>query len=368
MTTFICACVLIMPWMVFPKADMFEFTFIKQVFFMFFCMGLMFFAFKDGICIKPKNKYIAYLVGWVFLTTILSIFMPRQFRLNLVMNNIIVMLAIPATLILFTLAQESWLKIAKALCVSAILVATIGVLQVLGLDIYGNTAVYDRNARLSAFLGNTHFVGTYLALIVPFFANFIKDKRFMAGLVPVIWAIIASKSDMAMATLIVSVLALLWLWYQSNRYVLAVLVAVAVILGSVGAYLGLKEWRLDGISHRAEVWGKSVAEFKNNPIFGQGIGVFHTFHLKDNTPTEWDTAHNDYLEMGIEIGVLGLFLGLLVLVAMFRGWNGSGILDYSYMASFVGLLVLMLGSFPLRNPPMALTALLSFCAIHTRIG
>ncbi len=62
---------------------------------------------------------------------------------------------------------------------------------------------------------------------------------------------------------------------------------------------------------RAELWGELLA-LHTNPIFGVG---FESFWLGDNANPIWDVrwwhvdeAHNGYLEVYLDLGLVGLFL------------------------------------------------------------
>jgi len=63
--------------------------------------------------------------------------------------------------------------------------------------------------------------------------------------------------------------------------------------------------------HRILLWENSIDYFQKNPVFGVGYGTFPSLHygLKD--------AHNIYLEILVEQGLLGMVVFLLLLLCLF---------------------------------------------------
>ncbi len=76
---------------------------------------------------------------------------------------------------------------------------------------------------------------------------------------------------------------------------------------------------------RADIWKAAVRQIGINPVFGSGSGTFLFYGRQFREPsaqTDPIHAHNDYLELIAEFGLLGLGLFLLLLVAHIRnGWN-----------------------------------------------
>lgn len=82
------------------------------------------------------------------------------------------------------------------------------------------------------------------------------------------------------------------------------------IVQEIGAKEESVELRTDVARHAAEI----VPDF---PVFGTGAGSFYNTYLRYRTPREsyWDHAHNDYVELAADNGLLGLgILGGFVLL------------------------------------------------------
>jgi len=103
---------------------------------------------------------------------------------------------------------------------------------------------------------------------------------------------------------------------------------VALLAGSV--YLGGEESlsRLfgtvsadDPTSGRVQFWQGTWEVIKHYPLLGAGLGAFsvaYTRHDVLNGATRLEQAHNDYLQILADAGIVGGLLGLLFLYALFR--------------------------------------------------
>jgi O-antigen ligase len=89
--------------------------------------------------------------------------------------------------------------------------------------------------------------------------------------------------------------------------------ALTRIVGSVNAD--------DPTTGRAHFWGVTVDIIKNHPVIGTGLGAFgvvYTGYDTRNGLYRLEQAHNDYLQVLSDGGIVGAVLGLIFLVALFR--------------------------------------------------
>jgi O-antigen ligase len=112
------------------------------------------------------------------------------------------------------------------------------------------------------------------------------------------------------------------------RVALAFGMVVAVVFGAL--YFGGEESlsRLvgtvnaaDPTTGRAHFWKGTIEIIKDHPITGTGLGAFSAVYPRYDTGNgmyRLEQAHNDYLQILSDAGVLGGLLGLLFLVALFR--------------------------------------------------
>jgi O-antigen ligase len=113
-----------------------------------------------------------------------------------------------------------------------------------------------------------------------------------------------------------------------NKKLILIYASVAVVtLGAAELLFGVFEYVVSLTGHettiagRAELWEDLLA-FPNNRIFGTG---FESFWLGDRLQAIWEThwwhpiqAHNGYLETYLNLGLVGLFLLVGLLISTFR--------------------------------------------------
>jgi O-antigen ligase len=111
---------------------------------------------------------------------------------------------------------------------------------------------------------------------------------------------------------------------RSKTALLAILAAVifaAVILAAWNPlekrFYDLEE---DYIS-RWSVWQDSVGIVRDYPVLGTGLGTFESAYMRYQTTMPFslfDHAHNDYVELVTDTGIVGLLLGLGMALVFFR--------------------------------------------------
>ena len=151
------------------------------------------------------------------------------------------------------------------------------------------------------------------------------------------------------------------------------LVGLIVVAGLVwgGAFAGGSDGRL---VHRLDVWRRSLDLVGESPILGSGLGTFRYAFLSHAPPERswWTTAHNEYLELACDVGLIGAALVLVAFVGWARGVarnseTGRGDDAGLRAGMLAGLLALMLhagANADLRVPAVALFAAAFAGAIH----
>src|SRR5439155_15598037 len=65
---------------------------------------------------------------------------------------------------------------------------------------------------------------------------------------------------------------------------------------------------------RWDVWKTGLLLFLNNPLIGVGAGAFSVAEgYSHGGAGKWSTAHNSFLQIGVELGIGGLILFVFVL-------------------------------------------------------
>lgn len=89
--------------------------------------------------------------------------------------------------------------------------------------------------------------------------------------------------------------------------------ALSRMLGSVNSD--------DPTTGRAHFWGVTVDIIKNHPLIGTGLGAFgvvYTGYDSRNGMYRLEQAHNDYLQVLSDGGIVGAVIGLFFVVSLFR--------------------------------------------------
>lgn len=346
----------------------------KAVFFDLICMGLICFSLNTGLRKRYFNKYLAWFSSWVFFTIFLGFYLPFSLSFN---NRQMINLTILEPMIHFILGlwasyvvlsyfdKDDYLKIARFVCISSILISSVGILQKAGLDIFGEIARYNHGNRICAFLDNPNLVGNYLCLTLPFF--FLKENRkFIFGLMLAIIAIILTLSELSIACAIVGLI--VYLLLINRRKVIQIAVSVFILFSGAAIFLNQK-LVIGFASDRLNIWKAGWVRFKDNPIFGQGLGIVKSWGAMPNPVNNTRTLnlHNDWFEITVMLGIVGLVLLIIVIVNSIRKFNyrQDNVVGFVYLASFAAFLFLMAGSFPIEIAPLALFGLLNWWAVET---
>ncbi len=131
-------------------------------------------------------------------------------------------------------------------------------------------------------------------------------------------------------------------------------------------------------SSRGWVWRDTITMIRANPLLGVGVGAYETafsIYTKSDGSLRVPQAHNDYLQVVADCGVLGGLIALWFLVSLFRFFGrGARSQDPLYASMALGsgaglfaILVHSLFDFNLQLPSNALLFLL-LSAIVTQIG
>lgn len=153
----------------------------------------------------------------------------------------------------------------------------------------------------------------------------------------------------------------------SRRRFIPILLFVAVLIAFL-AYLGVSPLlerfsQLDIPHHeRVTVWKATLGAFLDFPVFGSGIGTYgHAFKLYH--PATWyfyDMAHNDYVQLLMEAGVVGTalvtaFIILVLKIFVSSEWTErETYLKGAFFASFTTIAFHSIMDFNLHIPSNAI--------------
>lgn len=230
----------------------------------------------------------------------------------------------------------------------------------------------------ATYVNHNHFAG-YLELCIPlaigFFLSIKKDDigsvfnfRFVRFLLVccilvMALAMVFSQSRGAWLSLTISLIVMNILLIKrrllmpKSVYISFFLIAIAVAY-VYGGYDDVSE-RLRSVEEiseeaslavRAKIWRGSLSMIKDNPVIGTGIGTFvwgFPVYRPEGMAVQANYAHNDYLHIAVEMGVLAvalmLWIGSAVLKAGFRKTNVDfELIDGIILGCSVGILSLAL--------------------------
>lgn len=360
-----------MPWAFLPLAGIPEPTrLVKGALFDIVMMAIIVCGFVAGNTFKYRNKYLAALLAWIFATMVFNWYYPLirgiGYNATTIDSSLHVILAAMATVFVCSnFVGDDFIKIAKASCISAMLVSVFALFQVVGLDPMAHLAQYDKKElrRVAALLDHPDLLANYLAILLPFFF-YLKGLKYVFGTVLCIAIILVCHSSLSLVAGVIGTLVFFGLKHQKQK---KVLIGCLLFLLLFAAFcFGSKSFNKfhTGFTGRTYAWGEIIHRL-NNPLFGNGLGIIKALRITVGTDY-WMFAHNDYLEIFASIGAVGLFLFLLCLSHSIRNFSykPENVLGFSYLASFVAFLIICFGSFPMEIPPLALAGLISFWAIE----
>ena len=152
--------------------------------------------------------------------------------------------------------------------------------------------------------------------------------------------------------------------YGKYLALIAALVLMFQVDALIGAVVGGTFTPATSLGYRLELWGGTLLMWADSPFIGQGLGSFDylfPFYAPDtellSDPDKFaGAAHNDFLQLLAELGLIGA--GLVVwLLRQIRRPRTS--LEWAALASLGLTGCLALIGFPLQNPATASLAALS---------
>lgn len=306
-----------------------------------------------------------------------------------------VFLLVPAAVAVVMVRTRAWsgAMLAAVVVAGAVLGAMLSALQVSsggGEQYY----LYRHSAfgKGAGFFANSNHMATLLLVALPFLVALASDQwDRRAGLRPraavvslaAIGAVLLGAGILLNGSMAVVLLgapvalasAMIPRWGQQprvRRWLLpAGLLAVAAALALAFAFRGWLDPAGNSWSTRATMWSTSAGALRDHGVIGSGAGTFEGIYRRYETVeavpgTYVNHAHNDYLELAIEMGLPGL----LLLAAFLTWWAARSVkawrrphVDHYARAAVIGsaaVLVHSLVDFPLRTA--AIAALFAACA------
>lgn len=367
--------ILVLPWLVIPSNIVPEPTrLIKASVFDVAMMGIIVFALIDGLKVSYKNKYLGWISAWIFFTFVCNWYYPLLrgigYNAGTIESSLHFIFALTGTIFVCSnIERNDFIRIAKAVAISATLVSAFSLLQVIGLDplkTITKIKVIPGSADhriVAALLDHPDLLGNYLAISLPFFF-YLRGTRYLISMFLVIFILIFVKSSISILAAFAAFFVFMFLKNRdSNKWRNGLLVGFVCLSLFVFFAKGFNKINT-GFTGRTPVWHEMINRM-SNPAFGQGLGVVKSLNVITSNQY-WMFAHNDYVEIYCCLGALGLFLFFLIVINSFRNFNyrKDNLLGFSFLASFVAFLIIMFGSFPMEIAPLALGGMLAFWGVE----
>jgi hypothetical protein len=216
------------------------------------------------------------------------------------------------------------------------------------------------NNHVVGLMGNSFQAACVLAPTVPILAA-------LGWTIPAVLAataLVLSGSASATAAAACGVLATLWLQKKRRGFwlLLSLLLSLPIFLLRSGFF---------SFSGRLEIWNKSLGALLEHPILGYGLGTYQLLGITASTgnglPNAVRWAHNEWLQIGCELGLIGLGILVCFLTNLIRKGLAKG-LPASAAGALAALWVLSLASIPFHLAPTIVTGLIALAATNVHLA
>lgn len=264
-----------------------------------------------------------------------------------------------------------------ALISSGTIVALIALLQLVRLDPFlllnlAGSLQGSSRMRIFSTLGNPNFVAALLTAILPLTVWCVQSGRENP---PRLWRVLQICAALIQAGAIIAtgsrapVLGFLavgfWMLFRRSRFS-RIIVTAGLVICAILILLSTARPLENTISGRFYIWRIVGSHISDVPIAGFGPGAFplrfaewETDYIRSNPESPdrpyfglQDHAHNDYLEIFVDYGVVGFlsFLAVLGLSVPMLRRSAQSVLANGIAASIIALLAIAAVDFPLHRP------------------
>lgn len=276
--------------------------------------------------------------------------------------------------------REGVQRVIKTLIVFGFILGMFGIIQHATWNgkIYWLKKPISENATsYGPFVNRNHFAG-FIGMLIPFslgtaLASRRIEKKMTYGFLGIAMAVALffSLSRGGIMSFIASMLvfSVLVLTKGMSKKKLVPILLFVVVLAAYLLFLGISpvvERFVQGeVSNeqRVTAWQGTLAALRDYPILGSGFGTFE-YVFKIYQPNGlygyWDHAHNDYLELLLDLGLVGIipvciFLFVVLRLIIRTEWKGRDLyLGAALLASITSIAVHSLVDFNLHIPSNAL--------------
>ena len=337
-------------------------------FLLYLSFSTFFIADKFSYSIQKYFQYISYAIIYLFTKKLLSL----NEKENQILKKVFITFFITSTII-----------------------SLYAILQFYGIDPFLN-----KFGAITSTIGQKNLVSNYIAMILPILSYFFftkKNKHVYYFLIVInVTALVICQSrgiwislSLALAIVIVYIFnknALKNVFYNKKKLLLLLLVTFALIftIYSTDNFINKKNINVSSraitifdqknpsLTARLVMWQTTLEMIRAKPLLGHGLGTFQIKYLHyqseflDNNPQYISysmnpmDAHNEYLQLTAELGILGILLIVFFVWLIFKEIlcylnknntkNELKLLTLLLTTSIIIFLIHALFTFPLQNP------------------
>jgi O-antigen ligase len=283
--------------------------------------------------------------------------------------------------------RTSWeaQALVAALAVAATVICVYAILQYYG--IVGHPPHTQGSTSMIATLGNKAYVASFVSvLFVPGLALFWHARHVLlrcawgGALVLMGGVLVLARAETAWLALAAALGTFISIGLERPRWALALL-----LTGTIVAIAGLADAEvLQSLRLRLWNWATAGMIFLEHPVWGAGLGAYalrffeykakllstdfgrsYTFYIPAS-----EYAHNEYIQLGAELGIFGFLALVGILWAIFRGWREAltradqRLLFGGLYSGLVALMVDSFFGFPWHRPESALVLVIFAGIVH----
>ncbi len=278
--------------------------------------------------------FIAPLIVF-FIAAVISLFVTPQFREAIgVFKAYIIEAFLVYFLLFFAFKSEEGKKYLRSMLlglgVSLIYLSAYAIFQkITGIGLFGEWS-FSEGRRVSSVLGYPNSLSLFLSPLIPvFFVLALKNKllpRFFSWLVLALssLAIIFTVSQGGIIAACVACFLVLFLCGYKKIVAALILITILSFIfvpylnNNVSEIINGKDVSTDV---RIQIWKGTARMIKDNPVLGVGLRGFQARYEEYKEPAHTEIVlypHNIFMNFWTEMGLLGLFAVIWLLVAVYR--------------------------------------------------
>ncbi len=271
---------------------------------------------------------------------------------------------------------------ALVMLISAAVMFVYAVLQWQGINVFTWDAALTRSGRSTGSMGNPNLLGGFASAVIPLGVAYIFSMKnqtmVLKTILALAFAALAATAIVASGTRgsVIGVAAgtsVFLVWFvrntsKSSRKLIPAAVLAVVVIAAVAVPMSSRLSELDPSAEdqgtlqvRKTIWSGALRLFFESPVTGHGPGSFQILFPRYRNPeysilgVSHNTlhAHCEYLEILVDLGIVGLILWTAALWGMLGYLRKASLLRAGAFAGMAAMLAEALVSVHLRWPPTA---------------